>query len=215
MDNWVGTSPNFDARVRAVLAEYGERMAREQELYRTLDRSEFARRRDEFLLGVGEATGALMYILAEATGARTILEVGTSYGYSTVWLAAAAREAGGMLHTLELVPEKADYARERIERAGLSAHVTFHVGDAQSLIEALPAPFDFVLIDLWKDLYIPCFDLVYPKLSQGAFVVADNMLEPEAVRPQADAYRAHVRAKPRISSVLLPVGSGIEISRFD
>jgi predicted O-methyltransferase YrrM len=56
---------------------------------------------------------------------------------------------------------------------------------------------------------------VYPKLSKGALIVADNMLEPENTRPQAEAYRSHVRGKPGIASLLLPVGSGIELSRFD
>jgi predicted O-methyltransferase YrrM len=215
MDNWSGRETKADPKIRAVLDEYEERMAREREIFRSLPPAEFSRRRDEFLLPVGEATAQLMQILIEAAQSRTVVEVGTSYGYSTVWLSDAARKAGGTLHTLELSQEKADYARERIERAGLASSVVFHVGDARELIAAMKGPIDFVLLDLWKDLYIPCFDLIYPKLSKGALVVADNMLEPEGVRPQAEAYRAHVRTKPGITSVLLNVGSGIEISRFD
>ena len=91
----------------------------------------------------------------------------------------------------------------------------FHLGDARALIAKLKAPFDFVLIDLWKDLYIPCFDLVYPKLRKGAFVVADNMLYPPGAKVLGRAYRKHVMKKRGISSVLLPIGSGIEVSRFD
>jgi predicted O-methyltransferase YrrM len=70
-----------------------------------------------------------------------------------------------------------------------------------------------VLLDLWKDLYIPCFDLFYPKLGSGALVVADNMIFPEFSRKEAADYRRHVRAKADLESVLLPVGSGIEVSR--
>jgi predicted O-methyltransferase YrrM len=89
----------------------------------------------------------------------------------------------------------------------------FHVGDARETLVALAGPLDFVLLDLWKDLYIPCFDLMLPKLSDGAFVVADNMLEPVQVRRDAQAYRAHVRAQAGVNSVLLPIGSGIEVTR--
>jgi predicted O-methyltransferase YrrM len=65
-----------------------------------------------------------------------------------------------------------------------------------------------------KDLYIPCFDLFAPKLGAGAMVAADNMIEPSRTRPEAEAYRAHVRASGKFDSVLLPVGSGIELSRL-
>ena len=71
-----------------------------------------------------------------------------------------------------------------------------------------------MLIDLWKDLYIPCFDLVYPKLAEGAFVVADNILIPDFWRDEMAAYRRHVRGHSEIESILLPVGNGIELSRY-
>jgi predicted O-methyltransferase YrrM len=215
MDTWTGRKFELDAKVRAVLDEYDARMKREREIFATMPAGALSERRDEFLLPVGGATAQLMQILVEAHRPRTLVEVGTSYGFSAIWLGNAARNVGGTLHTLELSREKSDYARERAERAGLAKSVVFHVGDARDLIAEMKGPIDFVLIDLWKDLYIPCFDLLYPKLSKGALVIADNMLEPEAVRPQADAYRAHVRGKPGITSVLLNVGSGIEISRFD
>jgi predicted O-methyltransferase YrrM len=70
-----------------------------------------------------------------------------------------------------------------------------------------------VLVDLWKDLYIPCFDLFHPKLGSGAMVVADNMIFPEFSRRDAEHYRRQLRAKSDLQSVLLPLGSGIEVSR--
>ncbi len=76
------------------------------------------------------------------------------------------------------------------------------------------ALFDFVLIDAWKDVYIACFDALYPKLKHGAFVAADNMLYPQNAVESASRYRQHVQAKPGMESVLIPVGSGIELSRF-
>ena len=71
-----------------------------------------------------------------------------------------------------------------------------------------------MLLDLWKDLYIPSFDLIHPKLADGALVVADNMLHPERARPDANRYRARVREAGGMTTVLLPVGHGIELSRY-
>ena len=89
----------------------------------------------------------------------------------------------------------------------------FKLGDARDSIAARAGPTDFVLLDLWKDPYIRCFDLFYPKLGSGALVVADNMIFPEFSRQDADDYRKHVRTKADLQSVLLAVGSGIEVSR--
>ena len=69
-----------------------------------------------------------------------------------------------------------------------------------------------VLLDLWKDKYVACFELFHGKLADNAIVVADNMLIPEIVRPDAEAYRNAVKAKGNLQTVLLPVGNGIELS---
>ena len=86
-------------------------------------------------------------------------------------------------------------------------------GRREHALDALECPVDFVLLDLWKNLYIPCFDLFYPKLSPGALVVADNMIYPESSQHHAMDYRKHVRIKRDMQSVLIPVGSGLELSR--
>ena len=172
------------------------------------------RRRDELLLPVGRAAGTLINLLVREAEARRILEVGSSYGYSTTWLAEAARAIDGKVVSLELQQPKTEYARQQLARAGLEAHVEFKVGDALASLAALPGPFDFVLIDLWKDLYVPVFDLLHPKLAQGAIVVADNMLQPASARAHAKAYRQRVLAAADMTSVLLEVGNGLEVSRF-
>jgi len=154
-----------------------------------------------------------MNILARESKAKVILEIGTSYGYSAVWLADAARATAGRVITLDLQAEKQKYARSQLERAGLAEYVDFRSGDALESIAKLETSIDFVLLDLWKDLYIPCFDLFYPKLNPGAIIVADNMLYPESANKYARAYRQHVRTKEDIQSILLPVGSGLEVSR--
>ncbi len=205
----------MDSAIEAVLAEYEKRGAEEHKLQSLGTMDEWLARRDEFLIAVGPATGQLLNTLAKSVKARTILELGTSYGYSTVWLAEAARATGGKLITLEKAPYKQTYARTMLAKAGLAPHVEFRLGDALDIIASLKGPFDFVLVDLWKELYIDCFDLFYPKLSPGAFIAADNMLLPENYREAGTKYRKYVRAKPKIDSVLIPVGSGVELSRFN
>jgi len=114
--------------------------------------------------------------------------------------------------TVELSAAKVGHAREQLRRAGLDSFVEFHVGDALETLRRLPGPFDFVLLDLWKDRYVPCLDLFHPKLSPGAFVAADNMIFPPSPEHQT-AYRDAVRAKGDLESMLLPVGSGVELSK--
>ena len=204
----------MDQKIQEVLSEYEARAAKESPHIMQMSEEEWRRRRDEFMLSVGHDTGRLLNILAKGAGARRILELGSSYGYSTLWLAEAARKTGGMVFSLEINSPKQEYARAALAKAGLAEHVKFFLGDALKTIASLEGPFDFVLLDLWKDLYVSCFDLFYPKLKPGAIVVADNMLRPEDYLPDALKYRRHVRSHPKIDSVLLPVGSGIELSRY-
>jgi predicted O-methyltransferase YrrM len=203
----------MDQVVVEMLTEYEKRAAAERPLIEKLPPSE-GPFRDPFLLSVGPATGRLLNLLVRQLKPKTILEIGTSYGYSTIWLAEAASATGAKVITLELNPAKSRHASESLAKIGLGGVVDFCVGDALQLIAALPGPFDFILLDLWKNLYVPCFDLFYPKLSPGALIVADNMIHPEFDREYAAQYRKHVRSKPHIASLLLPVGSGLELSRF-
>jgi predicted O-methyltransferase YrrM len=205
---------SMDQAVWAVLDDYEARAAREKKLWSTLSSEQAARRRDEMLLPVGRETGTLLNLLVKSGEARRILEVGSSYGYSTTWLAEGARAVGGKVTSLELKADKTAYAGAQLARAGLAAYVEFHIGDALASLKALAGPFDLVLIDLWKDLYVPVFELLHPKLAQGAIVVADNMLQPESARPHARAYRERVRAAHDMTSVLLSIGNGIEVSRY-
>lgn len=205
---------SIDAAVLAVLADYEARAEREEALWDTLGPEEAERRIDEMLLPVGRATGTLLNLLAKEAGARRILEVGSSFGYSTVWLAEAARAVHGRVISLELKAEKTEYATAQLTRAGLADFVEFRLGDALETLAALAGPFDLVLIDLWKNLYVPVFELLYPRLAPGALVVADNMIEPASARAHAQAYRHAVHVARDMTSVLLPVGNGIELSRF-
>jgi predicted O-methyltransferase YrrM len=202
----------MEQAVKDVLARYEQRAAHEQQLMNTSPQ-QFRARIDEFLIYVGPETAQMLHLLATGRNARCILELGASYGYSTIWLADAARMTGGKVHSLELSAAKIDYARDQLRQIGLDSYVEFHLGSALDTLPQLPGPFDMVLVDLWKDLYSQCFELFHPKLAPGALVVADNMLFPPAARADASAYQKLVRTKPDMESLLLPVGNGIELSR--
>lgn len=201
----------MDTKFEELLARYDERIAAEDRLMKS-DPESFFRRRDEFLLAVGPEVGRLLHALIVGRRAKRILELGTSYGYSTAFLADAARQTGGRVYTMDLAANKQHYARTELAQAGLLPQVEWMLGDATQMLETLDGPFDFVLVDLWKDLYVPCLNLFYGKLAQNAVIVADNMLFPERARVDAEAYRAAVKAKGNLQSVLLPIGNGIELS---
>jgi predicted O-methyltransferase YrrM len=207
---------SIDATVQGVLNEYHRRMEMERpRMDQAFANGSFGQIIDEVLLSVGAESGRLINILAKSLEAPTILELGTSFGYSGIWLAEAARASGGRLVTMELSEKKSAYARDMSKKAGLAEFVDFKIGDAVKMIEELPHGIDFVLVDLWKGLYTPCLEAFYPKLNPGAIIVSDNMIEPATERETVMRYQQVLRAKAKITSVLLPVGSGLEISRFD
>jgi predicted O-methyltransferase YrrM len=202
----------MDDPVKAVLKEYEARNVKERALMPGLMHGTV--NRDELLLAVGPESGALLRTLAQGSAATHILELGTSYGYSTLWLAMAAKATGGKVTTCDVAPSKQEYAKAALTRAGLVDYVVFRPGDALQTIPTLADGIDFVLVDLWKDLYVRCLELFLPKLKPGAILVADNMLQPVQARQDALAYRRAVRAVPGMTSVLLSVGSGLEVSRL-
>ena len=203
----------MDGKIRDVLDTYEEMIRKEQNGPRVEAPGGRDGGQDKRMRAVGPETGRFLNILAGSLEAPVILELGTSFGYSGIWLAEAARASGGRLITMELHGYKSAFAQEMAEKAGLGNHIDFRVGDAVEMIGALATGVDFVLVDLWKDLYLPCLDAFFPKLNPGAIIVADNMIRPGD--DNVKAYGRAIRARPGISSVLLPVGSGLEVSRFE
>ncbi len=204
----------FDDKIKGVLARYHDRIRAENKLWESLPKSEMLSREDECLLAVGYDSGVFLNKLAKSSKSKVILELGTSYGYSTIFLAEAARANGGKVISLELQDYKVSYAKEQLSAAGLETFVEFRIGDALKTLEAATEEFDFVLVDIWKRFYVPSFDLFYPKLAKGAWVVADNMLYPPEFLPEATAYRNRVKETNAFDSVQLPIGSGLETSFY-
>ncbi|ABK67519.1 O-methyltransferase [Mycobacterium avium] len=129
----------------------------------------------EFYIPVTPEAGRLLYSLVRATRPATVVEFGMSFGISAVHLAAAVRDNGsGRVVTTELSDTKIAAAKKTFAETGLDDVITILHGDALTTLADLPGPVDFVLLDGWKDLYLPVLELLEPRLSPGVLVVADN-----------------------------------------
>jgi len=159
---------------------------------------------------VSPESGQLLYLTAVAARARNMVEFGTSYGISTLYLAAAARETGGRVIGSEMEPEKLATARANMESSGVADIVDIRDGDALQTLRDVPDGIDFLLLDGWKDLYQPVLDLLQPKLAPGAVVVADNIFTfKTALRPYVDRMQA---PSSGFCSATVPIGAGMEFS---
>jgi predicted O-methyltransferase YrrM len=154
-------------------------------------------------------SGRLMYVLALARRAKSMVEVGTSHGYSTLWLAAAARANGGRVVTCDRNMERLAAARQNFADAGLSDVIEILEGDARETLRGRSEPVDLLFIDSEKGYYESFFDVVYPRLVQGGLVIADNAL---SHRDELEDYLSYVENHPNLESVLVPIGRGLEIS---
>jgi predicted O-methyltransferase YrrM len=166
-------------------------------------------------ISVAPNQGKLLMLLAQMSGARRILEIGTLGGYSTIWLARAL-PPDGRLVTLEYSPKHAEVARRNIERAGFAAQVEVKVGAAIDTLPSLEGPFDFVFIDADKTGYPDYFRWALRLARPGTVIVADNVVRAGKVMdPQGDANAEGVRrmlelaaAEPRVEATAVQtVGS--------
>jgi predicted O-methyltransferase YrrM len=196
----VAASPARDPAL-ADLFQDRERLMRSKTGY--LD---FYGRLKDFPLAVSRATGALLYMLARSSGARTIVEFGTSFGISTLHLAAALRDnGGGRLITSEFEPSKLARARKNLTDAGLIDLVEIREGDAlETLRVDLPETIDLLLLDGAKPLYPEVLSLVEGRLRPGALIVADNA-------DSSPEYLERVRS-PAAGYMSTPFAEDVELS---
>ena len=205
----------MDQKVRAVLDELEGRIAREGEQIRSLgdDQEKWKDfNPDEFALAAGPDSAAFLNLLIRTKAARNIVEVGTSIGYTALWLGEAVRDTGGSVVGMEKLDSKHEEALGNLKRAGLDDIVDVRLGDAKEIVKKIEGPVDLAFLDAWKDDYVDYFDALLPKLSIGGCIVADNITFPEGFQAVMKEYQAHVRAKPNMRSHLLPIGSGLEMS---
>jgi caffeoyl-CoA O-methyltransferase len=168
---------------------------------------------DQEMLAITADTGIFFSVLLKAIKARCILEVGTSAGYSTLWFAdAMGRSHSTRIITIEMNPQKVEWALKNFKEAGLDKMIEIKQGIALDLLRKLKGKFDFVFLDADKENIIRYFDIVLPMLRIGGIIAADNMLYPAHFRPAMRKYARHVQTRPNVQSVTVPIGMGEEIT---
>jgi predicted O-methyltransferase YrrM len=165
----------------------------------------------DFFIPITPEQGRFVYLVARSLGARNIVEFGTSFGISTIYLAAAAKDnGGGRVIGSEIEPSKHARALAHLEEAGLADFVDVRLGDALETLRALPDAVDLVLIDGWKDLYLPVLKLLEPSLRRGAVVLADNIFTFERdLKPYVDYVQS---GRNGYESTTLRISDGFEYS---
>jgi predicted O-methyltransferase YrrM len=164
-------------------------------------------------IAVSAEQGRFLYVTARAIEARRIVEFGTSFGISTLYLAAAAKDNGGLVIGSELEPAKWEVARANLAEAGLGEHAEIRLGDARMTLADIAAPIDLVLLDGWKELNLPILGVLTPKLRKGAVVIADDVFRfRKAMAPYVELMQS---GRNGFRSTSLRIGGGFEYSVYD
>jgi len=159
---------------------------------------EFARTRP--MGNVPRSDGEFLRVLVEASRSKRALEIGSSNGYSAIWIGIGLEQTGGKLITIEIDHDRAQMCKENIKRAGLEKVVTSIEGDALKVVAKLEGPFDFVFIDANKPDYKRYLDMLMPKMPVGGVIAAHNAIEmASSMRDYLDA----VRNDPRFDTVIV------------
>ena len=145
-------------------------------------------------LNVPYEDGEALYRLVLQGKHKNVLEIGTSTGHSTVWLAWAAAKNGGKVTTIEIDERRHQAALANFEKTGLAPYIDARLGNAHDLVKTLPGPFDFVFSDADKDWYLQYFLDLDPKLGVGGCFTAHNVLRPMA--PQVSEMIERIKGKP-------------------
>jgi predicted O-methyltransferase YrrM len=163
--------------------------------------------RDAFI-PIDADQGRALYMLARTARASTIVEFGTSFGISAIYLAAAARDTGGHFVGTELEPEKAAKARHYLAEAGLADTALVLQGDARETLRTVTGPIGFLLLDGWKDLCLPILKQLESQIPPGGVILCDDI---SGFRRTLAPYLGYVRGTPaQYVSQLLPLGDGLE-----
>jgi len=170
-----------------------------------------ARRTKNIFISISRKQGIFAYLVARSIKAKRIVEFGTSFGVSTIYLAAAIKDnGGGLVIGSEIEETKVAKAREHLEEAGLNEYVEIRVGDAHETLADPGGPVDLVLVDGWKDLYLPIIKMLAPRLRPGAVVLSDNIHTFKRTLAPYVAYMEDI--KNGFQSVTLPLSDGLQYS---
>ena len=157
---------------------------------------------------VPRAEGEFFHQLALAAGAKQVVEVGTSYGFSGLFWASALKRTGGQLRTIDIDPKKVDASREAFRRAGLGSVVSNLQGDAGEVLKQIRGPIDIAFLDgSDKQANRAYFEIVWPAVRSGGAVLTDNI---STHRSEMEDYCRWLRSRPDAISTEVPVGNGVE-----
>ena len=154
-------------------------------------------------------TGKFLALMAAGAPEGEVVEIGTSAGYSTMWIALACEMLGRMLTTFEVLPEKVKMARETFKLVEVEAIVTLVEGDAREHLAQMDE-IGFCFLDAEKDVYVDCYELVIPNLVKGGLLIADNAINHrEALQPMLE----RALSDERVDAMILPIGKGELVCR--
>jgi len=154
-------------------------------------------------------TANFLSMLIKISNSKSVLELGTSNGYSAIWIADALKSTGGKLTTIEFWDNRLDLAKANFEKCGLSSIITTKLGSATDVLKTINDEFDFVFIDANKSEYIKYFELIHPMLKKGGIIAADNILShSEKVKPFVERISVH----PEYQTQILNLPDGLLIA---
>ena len=174
--------------------------------------------RSDKLVALDRDKAEFCYQLCRAGNARRIVEIGTSYGVSTLYLAAAVRDnvrasgGDGVVIGTEYEPAKAKAARAHFAEAGLARFIDLREGDLRETLKTLEGPIDFVLSDIWTDMVLPGLLLIWPHLRIGSVICADNTAGPRARAGYADFFAFIANPANGLRTMTLPFDGGFEMT---
>lgn len=169
------------------------------------ERLNWMREHQPGMWNVAPREGLFLHNLVVKVHAKHALEIGTSNGYSGIWIGAGLRQTGGHLLTLEIDPGRAQLAQENFRAAGLEDVVTLKLGDALKEIPKLQGPFDFVFIDAWKQDYVKYLHMVLPMVPSGGVIVAHNVTD---LRDELQDFIHEVQSNPQLKTTIENPGPG-------
>lgn len=167
-------------------------------------------------MNIPSSDGKILYDIILKNNYTRALEIGTSTGHSTVWIAWALSKTGGRLITIEINKRRYRQALENFKKAGLSEYIDARLGDAHALVKELEGPFDFVFCDADKKWYKNYFIDIYPKLEKGGCYTAHNVNDPAArgyfLASGVREFYEHIKSVPGLETTINDTGSGMSIS---
>ena len=169
---------------------------------------------------ISKNIGMFYNILLKSINAKNILEIGMSAGYSGLWFADAVmsnKQPNGQIITIDREKFKIDNATRNFEEAGVNSLIKIREGEARKILHEIKDEFsknyfDFIFIDADKESYIEYFDLCLPLVRKGGIIGADNILFPERFNEMMADYLSHVKSKPNVQSVTVPIDNGEEVT---